>query len=222
VFFLVLKKSNQCKAIRHGVLNFENGFVLVSHCICGKKAVNEDIHDQTACKPIASQRRKTMKDALLTQAQKLEPPGETAIREFADKWENMAATGTRLLMARPDLAKLVGRGNEKMAEDNNRNFPRFMLSLFSDYQPAVFVETVLWVFRAYRSHGFQTTYWAANLNIWVDLLQKELSEDAWQQIYPFYNWLIVNIPVFTAITDTDLPESVSNSPDHLYGTGTQK
>jgi hypothetical protein len=97
-----------------------------------------------------------------------------------------------------------------------------MLSLFSDYQPAVFVETVLWVFRAYRSHGFQTTYWAANLNIWVDLLQKELSEDAWQQIYPFYNWLIVNIPVFTAITDTDLPESVSNSPDHLHGTGTQK
>ncbi|MCF8090210.1 MAG: hypothetical protein K9K63_06555 [Desulfotignum sp.] len=72
-----------------------------------------------------------MKDALLTQAQKLEPPAETAIREFEVKWEQIAAKGTRLLMDRPDLAKLVGRGNEKMAEDNNRNFPRFMLSLFS-------------------------------------------------------------------------------------------
>jgi hypothetical protein len=125
-------------------------------------------------------------------------------------------------MDRPDLAKLVGKGNEQMAEDNNRNFPRFMFSLFSEYQPAVFVETVLWVFRAYRSHGFQTTYWAANLNIWVDLLQKELSADAWTQIYPFYNWLIVNIPVFTAVTDIDLTTPVSNSPDHLHGTGTQK
>ncbi len=165
---------------------------------------------------------KTMKDALLTTAQKLDPPAETAIREFEAKWEQIAVKGNRLLMARPDLEKLVGKDNEQMAEDNNRNFPRFMLSLFSDYQPAVFVETVLWVFRAYRAHGFQTTYWAANLNIWVDLLQKELSADAWKQIYPFYNWLIVNIPVFTAVTDTDLTASVSNSPDHLHGTGTKK
>jgi hypothetical protein len=163
-----------------------------------------------------------MKDALLTTAQKLVPPSETAVREFEVKWEQIAAAGTRQLMARPDLEKLVGTGNEQMAEDNNRNFPRFMLSLFSEYQPAVFVETVLWVFRAYRSHGFQTTYWAANLNIWVDLLQKELSADAWKQIHPFYNWLIVNIPKFTALTDTDLATSVSDSPDHLHGAGTQK
>lgn len=163
-----------------------------------------------------------MKEALLTKAQKLEPPAETAVREFEDKWEQIAAAGTRQLMARPDIEKLVGTGNEQMAEDNNRNFPRFMVSLFSDYQPAVFVETVLWVFRAYRSHGFQTTYWAANLNIWVDLLQKELSADAWTQIYPFYNWLIVNIPSFTAVTDTDLATSVSDSPDHLHGEGTEK
>jgi hypothetical protein len=42
----------------------------------------------------------------------------------------------------------------------------------------------------------------------VDLLQKELSADAWTQIYPFYNWLIVNIPKFTAVTDTDLATPV--------------
>jgi len=163
-----------------------------------------------------------MKDVLLVSAETLAPPAETAIQEFEHKWEQIAAQGTRLLLARPDLEKLVGKGNEQMAEDNNRNFPRFMLSLFSDYQPAVFVETVLWVFRAYRFHGFQTTYWAANLNIWVDLLQKKLSADAWQQIYPFYNWLIVNIPKFTAITDTDLSGSVSDSPDHLHGNGRQR
>ncbi|MCA1785920.1 MAG: hypothetical protein LC657_08065 [Desulfobacteraceae bacterium] len=163
-----------------------------------------------------------MKDVLLISAEKLAPPAETAIQEFEHKWEQIAAEGTRLLMARPDIEKLVGTGNEQMAEDNNRNFPRFMLSLFSDYQPVVFVETVLWVFRAYRSHGFHTTYWAANLNIWVDLLQKKLSADAWQQIYPFYNWLIVNIPKFTAITDADLVDSSSNSPDHLHGAGTQR
>ncbi|MBM9537821.1 hypothetical protein [Desulfobulbus alkaliphilus] len=160
-----------------------------------------------------------MKDTLLSSAGRLQSPDEKSIEEFGHKWEQVAAAGTLVLMARPDLEKLVGKGNEKMAEDNNRNFPRFMFSLFSDYHPTVFVETVLWVFRAYRSHGFQTTYWAANLNIWVDLLQQELSADAWQQIYPFYHWLIVNIPVFAAITDADLRVSGLNSPDDLHGSG---
>ena len=79
-----------------------------------------------------------------------------------------------------------------------------MASLFLDYEPEVFVDTVLWVFRAYRSHGFQTTYWAANLNLWVDLLKKDLTPEAFEEIYPFYNWLIVNIPAFVKLTDLDL------------------
>lgn len=154
-----------------------------------------------------------MKEKLLKTADELRPPDRDSIQAFERQWEKIAATGTRILMERPDLEKLVGKGNEKMAEDNNRNFPRFMLSLFSDYHPAVFVDTVLWVFRAYRSHGFHTTYWAANLNIWVDLLRKELPPDAFEQIYPLYHWLIVHIPVFTALTDPDVSVSVLNVPN---------
>lgn len=145
-----------------------------------------------------------MKGQILGTAKKLKQPNDAFAQEFNEKWEALAAIGTQILMERPDLEKLIGTGNGNMAEDNNRNFPRFMTSLFLDYKPEVLVETVLWVFRAYRSHGFQTTYWAANLNIWVELLKKELTPEAFKEIYPFYNWLIVNIPVFVSITDTDL------------------
>jgi hypothetical protein len=157
-----------------------------------------------------------MRDTLLKSAGELSPPDSDAVQAFEQQWEKIAATGTRMLMERPDLEKLVGKGNEKMAEDNNRNFPRFMLSLFSEYQPAVFVDTVLWVFRAYRSHGFHTTYWAANLNIWVDLLKKELPMSAFEQIYPFYHWLIIHIPSFTALTDPDVSASALNAPNSLH------
>jgi hypothetical protein len=163
-----------------------------------------------------------LKESLLITAGQLKQPRKAATQEFDQKWEAIAATGTRILMERPDLEKLVGTGNEKMAEDNNRNFPRFMLSLFSDYAPAVFVETVLWVFRAYRCHGFRPTYWATNLNIWEDLLKQEMSVEAWHEIQPFYNWLIVNIPVFTLITDTDLQVSIPGPPDHLHGKATEQ
>jgi hypothetical protein len=90
-----------------------------------------------------------------------------------------------------------------------------MVSLFADFNPTVLVETVLWVFRAYRSHGFQTTYWAANINIWLDMLREELSDETFAAIAPFYNWIIVNIPVFVKLTDEAIAESVkTDESDH--------
>ena len=142
-----------------------------------------------------------MKEKLIETARKLkQPPGEAA-REFSEKFNKLAETGNLLMAGRPDLEKLVGKDSRSMAEDNNRNFARFMESMFLDYNPEVFTETVLWVFRAYRAHGFQTTYWAANLNIWVEMLKKELAPDTFSALYPFYNWLIINIPVFTKLSD---------------------
>jgi len=142
-----------------------------------------------------------MKDQLLQTAKTLRQPKESAAAEFSRKRDQLAAKGNQMLADRSDLEKLVGKGNQQMAEDNNRNFARFMESMFSAYAPEVLVETVLWVFRAYRSHGFQTTYWPANLNIWVEMLKQELSNEAFEEIYPFYHWLIVNIPIFVKCTE---------------------
>jgi len=156
-----------------------------------------------------------MREKLLNTASGLSQPPEPAAREFALKHEQLSEMGNQTMANRADLDKLVGKGNQKMAEDNNRNFARFMVSLFSDFNPNVLVETVLWVFRAYRSHGFQTTYWAANLNIWADMIRQELSGESYEAIHPYYNWLIVNIPIFVKLTDETLSEiSEENAPEH--------
>jgi hypothetical protein len=149
-----------------------------------------------------------MKDKLLTSAQKLIPPSETLREEFTAKIDMLVATGNKTIAARPDLDKLIGAGNYEMAENNNSNFARFMDSMFVEYDPATLVETVLWVFRAYRSHGFLTTYWAANLDTWLKMLEKELSEESFTAIAPFYTWLIVNIPIFVKLTDEALSEKI--------------
>jgi hypothetical protein len=148
-----------------------------------------------------------MKENVLKDAEKLTPPQENSATEFGSKWELFSIKGSQILGQRSDFEKLVGKGNRQMAEDNNKNFPRFMESMFVDYKPKVFLETVLWVFRAYRSHGFDSTYWAANLNIWVDMLKEDLSEQAFKEIYPFYNWLIVNIPIFVKLADSELTDT---------------
>lgn len=145
-----------------------------------------------------------MKEQLLESATALKQPPEFATQEFSQKRDALAAKGNQAIADRSDLEKLVGKGNQQMAEDNNRNFARFMESMFSDYNAGVLVDTVLWVFRAYRSHGFKTTYWAANLNVWVDMLKQTLSKEAFEALYPYYNWLIVNIPIFVKLTDEEL------------------
>lgn len=156
-----------------------------------------------------------MKEQLLNSASELKQPSGAAVEEFSASHEKLAEIGSQIMAGREDLVKLVGEGNQQMAQDNNRNFARFMASLFADFSPNVLVETVLWVFRAYRSHGFKTTYWAANLNIWADMVRKELSEETAESIYPFYNWLIVNIPIFVVLTDSEASEvDMQNAPKH--------
>ena len=156
-----------------------------------------------------------MKEKLLETASRINQPSPSALDEFARKYEELALLGNQLIAQRADFEKLVGPGNQAMAEDNNRNFAKFMVSLLLDFSPTVLVETVLWVFRAYRSHGFQTIYWSANINIWLDMLREELSDETFASISPVYNWLIVNIPVFVKLTDEAPAELIPmDEPDH--------
>ena len=46
----------------------------------------------------------------------------------------------------------------------------------------------------YRAHGFQISYWPANLDTTVQILKEQLSAETYAQVYPFFAWLIVSIP----------------------------
>ena len=153
------------------------------------------------------------KDDLLKSAAKLKQPNEEAIAEFTSKADGMITMINERLSQRNDLIQLIGEGNVDMMYDNHRNHVRFMISLFNTYKPDVFIETVLWVFRAYRSHGFKLTYWPAQLDNWVDIFKKELSTECFNQIYPFYDWMIVNNPLFAALSD----QAISNDSKPAMG-----
>lgn len=133
-------------------------------------------------------------------AQLMQPSLETAA-SFEAKSDFLAAEINRLMGSRVDLVSLIGEGNRDMMEDNHRNHVRFMSSVFQHFEPDVLVETVLWVFRAYRSHGFHLTYWPALLDLCIEIFRIHLSPSVFQEIYPFYRWMIVNQPGF--VTESD-------------------
>jgi hypothetical protein len=153
-------------------------------------------------------------DHLNQTARQLQQPTPAAAAEFAARRDALAEALNQRMSARPDLDHLIGPGNLLMMQTNSRNFCRFMNTMFHGYEPGVLVETVLWVFRAYRTHGFHTTYWAANLDTFLDVIRAELTPATCQQVAPFFQWLVVNIPLFVKITDGQLAAPVTASPDH--------
>lgn len=151
------------------------------------------------------------KDNLIASARHLVQPTAAVTAEFSQKREALAAMVNTAMNARDDLEKLVGQDGRRMSEDNNRNFPLFMESLFQEYRPEILVDTALWVFRSYRSHGFAPIYWPANLDTWVETLRRELTPQSFAAIVDFYSWLIINIPVFTKLTDAEIGSAAKTS-----------
>lgn len=158
------------------------------------------------------------KEDLIVSAGKIPVPNREQTDEYEAKRDTLAAAVTQVLSGRPDLDHLIGAENGAMMADNHRNHARFISSLLKHFSPEVLVETVLWVFRAYRSHGFQLTYWPAMLDIYVDVMRRELTPQTFQAVYPLYHWMIIHLPAFTVLTDPLIhpfdDEAIAHPPPH--------
>jgi hypothetical protein len=157
---------------------------------------------------------------LLQTARQLRPPKAEAAVEFESRQQVLAEELNRVMSARPDLEGLIGPGNLAMMQENSRNFCRFMSILFQVYEPEVLTQTALWVFRAYRSHGFQPAYWTAYLGAFVEILHARVSPATYQEVYPFFQWLIVNVPALVKISDEQLGVPLGPPPAHPGGDST--
>jgi len=148
---------------------------------------------------------------LLETASQLKHVNSVSAEEYQHKADQLIAQMNELMLERADIEELVGKDNLSMMKDNHANHVRFMASVFKNYHPEVLVETVLWVFRAYRSHGFTTNYWATQLNTWIHLMKEVLTPECYSEILPYYEWMQVNIPVFVRVSDEKL-----NASDRLH------
>jgi hypothetical protein len=149
------------------------------------------------------------KSHLLKTAEQLQQVSAQSANEFSSNRDHLVDIMNQKMLARPDLMAMVGEGNVDMMKDNHANHARFLESIFRQHQPEVLVDTVLWVFRAYRSRNFASTYWAAQLNTWIEIYRKELSPECFNEIYPYYNWMQINIPIFNKLAENELDAPLS-------------
>lgn len=144
------------------------------------------------------------KNYLLSTANQLKQVSEMAEQEYVNKEEQLIMKMNRLMLEREDLESLVGKDNIKMMQDNHANHVRFIASILKNNNPEVLVETILWVFRAYRSHGFSTNYWAAQLSTWMQIFKTSLTLETYNEVLPLCEWMQINIPIFVKVSDEKL------------------
>jgi hypothetical protein len=149
------------------------------------------------------------KSKLILTAAALPAFSENAINEYISKSALMVGKVNNIMTNRADIASLAGSENISMMTDNHANHARFIASILKKFDAEVLTDTILWVFRAYRSHGFTTNYWAAQLNTWIIVLNETLSEKSFAELYPLYEWMQVNIPQFVALSDIQLTNAVT-------------
>ena len=111
---------------------------------------------------------------------------EKSLAEFNDKIEVLISKINSKMLDRADINSLVGVDNIEMMKDNHSNHARFIYSILKTFDAEQLVDTVLWVFRAYRSRGFHSNYWAAQLNTWIEIYKQELSSEAFNEIVSIY------------------------------------
>lgn len=133
---------------------------------------------------------------LINSAAKLNSANSSTAKEYNNKSSEMITKINELMLARQDIDKLVGTDNLSMMKDNHANHARFMGTIIENTNPEVLVDTILWVFNAYQNHGFSSNYWAAQLNSWIMVIKETLSQESFDEVYPFYVWMQVNIPSF--------------------------
>ncbi len=144
----------------------------------------------------------------------LSQPSEKSADEFSSVREKLVLELNNQMLVRQDLEQLIGSGNEEMMKTNSANMTLFMESIFVAFSPDTLLNTVIWVFHSYKSHGFKSLYWATYLSCFSEILKENLSENSLKEILPFFDWLIVKTPAFDEISN-------QRSNEDLQGSGMQ-
>ncbi|HPI03279.1 MAG TPA: hypothetical protein PLB12_09285 [Candidatus Goldiibacteriota bacterium] len=145
------------------------------------------------------------RQALLDSARKIMAPSPETAKEFSDKRVILTRIIKQVLDAKLSLPESDKAQKSGMDRNDHTYHLMHMEGLFTAYSPEEYVDTTLWTARMYRSHGFNLNHWETILKTITDIFKTELTPKAYGEIYPFYEWMISNIPDFISITDNQAP-----------------
>ncbi len=104
--------------------------------------------------------------------------------------EGMLRSVDRKLIEREDLNRLIGSNPIAFMRANHRNHSVFMANVFRYSCYGLFAQVLVWVYRAYRYHGFAGEYFPIELAAWREAVTECLPPPLAAEIDAVYAWMM--------------------------------
>lgn len=130
------------------------------------------------------------KSILLEELGSIDAVNDVVASTYAAVSDYAATQVTRKVREHADADILLPRTNPELLEENHLQHARYMESVLRAGGDESVVDTVIWVYRTYLSHGFAPGYWPVQLQAWQSVLVELMPEDEYQSVAPYYEWLM--------------------------------
>jgi methanogenic corrinoid protein MtbC1 len=119
-----------------------------------------------------------------------------AAEEYNKKMNTLIKEVNENLSQRDDLMQLIGNNPIKKMKDNHENHAGFMYNSFKVKSEELFINTIIWVYRTYKNHGFSYQYFPVELKAWKSAVNNNLSSENSELIINIYNLMLDNHKLF--------------------------
>jgi hypothetical protein len=111
---------------------------------------------------------------------------------YQNAGDSLIAGINQRMLSTKEMQGLIDSGNKEKILINHTNHVRFMESIMQNFDPQVFVTTILWVYKTYRKHNFPDDYWKYAYPVYEKCLYECLEPTHAEEISVFYSWLKKN------------------------------
>jgi len=144
-----------------------------------------------------------------------------AAEEYNKKMNTLIKEVNENLSQRDDLMQLIGNNSIKKMKDNHENHAGFMYNSFKVKSEKLFINTIIWVYRTYKNHGFSYQYFPVELKAWKSAVNNNLSSENSELIINIYNLMLDNHKLFVKESESrednefEVSNNQFNSPDEF-------
>ena len=140
-----------------------------------------------------------------------------ATRDYVENTDKLIEMVNNDLKKRDDLEELIGNNSVQVMVDNHENHARFMANVFKLNNYEMLLDTIVWVYRTYRRHGFSYDYFPVELKAWSRTVERELGSRSANQINRIYSFMLDNHERFVELAEKGKETGLENLSDMAGG-----
>lgn len=149
-------------------------------------------------------------DKFIDEARRLPTISLNSAQSYQTMLDPMVEQVDIRLTALKNIDTLIGHNPLQLMYDNHRHHGIFMATVFHLNGYELLARTLIWVYRAYSSHGFSYDYFPQQLMAWQKAIEQLLPDNQNSGILGTYDWVLKNHETIIRLSETsDAPLPVT-------------